>query len=240
MNKWLKIVQRGIKRCLQLPAYCLLCCQQSERDFALCLACEQKLPWLPQLCPRCAMPSHSDANDCICADKTLPYERLQALFDYAWPLNLFISQWKYGEQLAFAKMLAHFMVKRLTPAYLPDCVLAMPLHPKRLRQRGFNQSVELASQIAHALRVPLDRWSCTRVTHTVSQSQLTAQKRAKNIRTSTFHLKPNFQAKHVLVIDDVVTTGATISALSRCLKHQGVKTVEIWCCCRTLKNAKSI
>ncbi|HRE30370.1 MAG TPA: phosphoribosyltransferase family protein, partial [Candidatus Berkiella sp.] len=189
---------------------------------------------------RCALPLQPHANGCTCNDETMPYERLQALFDYAWPLNIFISQWKYGEQLAFAKMLAHFMVSRLAPAYPPDCILAMPLHPQRLCERGFNQSIELATQIACTLRVPLDRWSCTRVTHTLPQSQLTAQKRAKNIRSSSFHLKPSFQAKHVLIIEDVVTTGATISALSRCLKQQGVKTVEIWCCCRTLKNAKSI
>ena len=240
VNKWLKIVQCLAKHCLQLPADCLFCCQPSGRSFAVCSACEQSLPFLPEVCPRCALPPEDDANGCICPKKPPSYDALQAVFDYAWPINRIMAKWKYGGQLYFALMLAHFMVKRLTPRYPPDCIIPMPLHPHRLRQRGFNQSIELAKQIAKHHNLSLDRRSCTRIINNSSQSQLSAIDREKNIHASFFAVRNDFKAKHVLIIEDIVTTGATINALSQCLKRQGVQTVEIWCCCRTLKNAKSL
>lgn len=240
VNKWLKIVQRWVRDCLQLPSYCLLCCKPSLREFALCVACEDKLPWLPPVCLRCALPENKHANGCICVRRAPPYERLQALFDYAWPVQQFIAKWKYGGQLEFAKLFAHFMVERLT-LYTPvDCIIPVPLHVERLEKRGFNQSIELANFIAAHFELPLDRRSCTRVRNTLSQSQLSAKRREGNISAQTFHVRRDFKAKHVLIIEDIVTTGATVAALCRALKKQGVQTVEIWCCCRTLINAKSL
>lgn len=240
VNKWLKIVQCLAKHCLQLPSDCLFCCQKSGRDFALCIACEQNLPWLPTVCFRCALTLGDAANGCLCAIKPPPYEALHALFDYAWPINSVIAKWKYGGQLYFAKMLANFMVERLTLLYKPDCIIPVPLHPQRLRERGFNQSIELAIEIAKRKKIPLDRRSCTRAINTSTQSQLSKKGREKNIRPHTFAIDSAFKAKHVLMIEDIVTTGATVKALSARLKRQGVQTVEIWCCCRTQKNAKSL
>lgn len=240
VNKWLKIVQRSVQRCLQLPSYCLLCCRPSLREFALCVRCEEKLPWLPPVCLRCALPEGEHAHGCFCRRQAPPYERLQALFDYAWPVQQFIAKWKYGGQLEFAKLFAHFMVERLTPQYAIDRIIPVPLHAERLSERGFNQSIELANLIAKHYGFYLDRRSCTRVRNTLSQSQLSAKHRQGNISAQTFHICPDFKAKHVLIIEDIVTTGATISALCRALKKHGVQTVEIWCCCRTLINAKSL
>ncbi len=240
VNKWLKIVQRLAKHCLQFPINCLLCCQPSMRTFALCIACEAALPWLPTVCPRCALPPDDEQNGCLCAKKAPSYDALQALFDYAWPMKNIIAKWKYGGQLHFAMMLAHFMQERLTPRFPIDCIIPVPLHPQRLRERGFNQSIELAAGIAGHLNIPIDRRSCTRMINTSSQSQLGRAGRNKNIQSNTFAIHREFTAKHVLIIEDIVTTGATINALSAVLKRQGVQTVEIWCCCRTLKTAKSL
>jgi ComF family protein len=240
VNKWLKIVQCLAKQCLQFPMNCLLCCQPCQRPFALCMRCEQQLPWLLQVCPRCALPLDDEQNGCLCAKKAPSYDALQALFNYAWPVNTIIAKWKYGGQLHFAMMLAHFMQERLTPRFPIDCIIPVPLHPQRLRQRGFNQSIELATYIARQLDRPIDRRSCTRTINTFSQSQLDRAKREKNIQSSTFAIHSEFKAKHVLIIEDIVTTGATINALSAALKRQGVQTVEIWCCCRTHKTAKSL
>jgi predicted amidophosphoribosyltransferase len=85
----------------------------------------------------------------------------------------------------------------------------------------------------------LDKWSCTRISNTHAQSQLSAQQRIKNLHAASFHINKTFKAKHVLIIEDIVTTGATMRALTLALKRQGVQTVEIWCCCRTLKAAKT-
>lgn len=240
VNKWLKIVQRFVKHCLQFPIDCLFCCQPSMRAFALCTRCEQLLPWLGAVCPCCALPQDDEQNGCQCVKKAPSYDALQALFDYAWPIKNIIAKWKYGGQLHFAMMLAHFMIQRLKPRYPIDCVIPVPLHPQKLRQRGFNQSIELAVPIAMHLNIPLDRRSCTRMINTASQSHLDRAGRQKNIKSSYFAISPEFKAKHVLIIEDIVTTGATINALSGALKSQGVQTVEIWCCCRTLKTAKSL
>lgn len=239
VNKWLKIVQCLAKPCLQLPSYCLLCCRQSGRAFALCASCEGNLPWLRSICLRCALPLKDPINGCQCALKLPPYDALQAVFDYAWPINRFIAKWKYGGQLHFTTLLAHFMVEQLTPAFAVDCIIPMPLHPQKLRERGFNQCIELASMIAKHHAIPLDKWSCTRLSHTQTQSQLSAQQRIRNLHSASFAINKAFKAKHVLIVEDIVTTGATIVALTLALKHHGVETVEIWCCCRTLKTAKT-
>jgi len=209
------------------------------KDVLICPDCQKRLPWLKAVCQRCALPLDSPRG-CCCSQILPPYDVLQALFDYAWPIKGVIAKWKYGSQFHWVKMFASMMVERLTPIYPPECIVPMPLHPKRLRQRGFNQSIELASLVAKAKNIPLDRRSCTRVINTPSQSQLGARARSENIAQATFSVLPSFSAKHVLIIEDIVTTGATIAALSACLKRQGVQTVEIWCCCRTLKNAKSL
>lgn len=239
VNNWLKIVQCMTKQCLQLPSYCLLCCQRSGRAFALCVSCERSLPWLGATCPRCALPQHDHANGCQCAVKLPSYDALQAVFDYAWPINRFIAKWKYGGQLHFTRLLANFMVEQLTLNFPVDCVIPVPLHPQKLRARGFNQSIELASVIAKHHGITLDKWSCTRISYTHTQSQLSAQQRIKNLHAATFQINATFKAKHVLIIEDIVTTGATMQALSTALKRHGVQTVEIWCCCRTLKTAKT-
>lgn len=233
VNKWLKIVQQLGRDCLALPCHCVLCLQPSKREFALCEACEIFLPWLDHPCALCgdASPVHDLCSKC---QHTLPpYERLQSLFNYAWPVNGFISQLKYAGHLHFAKMLGKLMLNRLSVIYPIDCVIAMPLHPNRQRSRGFNQSLELASIIVKELQLRLDRWHCTKILDTPAQSLLSASKRAKNLSQKSFHIAPRFNAKHVLVIEDVVTTGTTVNALTRALKGHGVSTVEIWSICRT-------
>ncbi len=168
-----------------------------------------------------------------CLKSLPPFERLQSLFEYTWPVNGFISQLKYAGKLHFAKMLGKLMSKRLSFVYPIDCVVGVPLHPNRQRQRGFNQALELATNVAKHLNLPLDRWSCTKVLDTKAQSLLSASKRVNNITQKAFHIAPDFNAKHVLVIEDVVTTGTTVQAFTQALKRQGARTVEIWSICRT-------
>ncbi len=220
--------------CLQLPCHCVLCLQPSQQQIALCQACERLLPWLEHPCSLCAdrVPPMSDlCGKCL---KCLPpYERLQSLFDYAWPVNGFISQLKYAGKLHFAKILGNLMLKRLSFVNPIDCVVGLPLHPNRQSQRGFNQAIELATIIAKGLCLPLDRWSCTKILDTKAQSLLSANKRSTNITSKSFHIDAGFNAKHVLVIEDVVTTGTTVQAFTQALKRHGARTVEIWSICRT-------
>lgn len=235
MNKWLRIIQQLAASCLQLPCHCLLCLRPSQRDIALCTGCEDKLPWLKSPCHRCSLPLAQGQQICYqCLQHPPSYTRLQALFDYAWPLNTFIGQFKYKGHLHFAKMLGKIMAERLIFTYPIDCIVPMPLHPARQRERGFNQTLELANIIAKHWQLPLDRWSCTKKRNTLAQSLLSARARASNVTARAFAITPLFSAKHVLVIEDVVTTGATVNALARALTDAGVATVEIWSCCRTI------
>ncbi len=234
VNKWLKIVQHLPRYCLPLSCHCVLCLQPSERDIALCFACERQLPWLKNPCTRCGISVAPPFTVCPqCMHQPPPFERLSSLFDYAWPLDRFIAKLKYGAHLPFGKMLGTLLATHLEVPQRVDCLLGMPLHPHRQQERGFNQSFEIAQEIAKRTQLPFDRRSCTKVIDTPSQAALTANQRAHNLSQHAFAISKDFSAKHVLVIDDVVTTMATISAFSRALKHHGVSTVEIWSVCRT-------
>lgn len=234
VNKWLKIVQQITRVCLPLTSPCVLCLQPSFREIGLCVHCEQRLPWIKNPCQRCAIGMEEGAILCAdCLYKNPPFDKLSALFDYAWPINAFISKLKYGGHLPFGKILAYQLHKHFKPQHPIDVVIPMPLHPLRQKERGFNQSIELATIIAKELNLPLDRRSCTKVKDTPSQALLSAAKRLSNVRENAFAIAPSFDAKHVLVIEDVVTTAATVNAFARVLKHHGVHTVEILSVCRT-------
>ncbi|WP_054775018.1 ComF family protein [Methylogaea oryzae] len=107
----------------------------------------------------------------------------------------------------------------------------MPLHPKRYTERGFNQSLELARLLSQRLGIPLDARHCRRIRTTPPQSRLTALQRRRNLR-GAFHIKGAIQADHIAILDDIVTTGATVGALARALRQAGVKRIDIWCCAR--------
>lgn len=107
----------------------------------------------------------------------------------------------------------------------------MPLHPKRYRERGFNQSIEIARHLARRFDIPLDLYSAVRSQDTLHQAGLPAKQRLKNMR-GAFRLQKTLQADHVAIVDDVMTTGATVSALAGVLKQAGVGRVDVWVCAR--------
>lgn len=238
VNKWLKIVQELLARCLSLPCHCVLCLLPSKRGIALCQRCEQQLPWLRHTCRYCALPLDSSMTHFQqlcgqCVYQVPVYDALQALFEYQWPLQQFVSHLKFGGHLHYANMLGSLMSTHLTPRTCVDTIVAMPLHPKRQQARGFNQALEIAKIIAKKQKIPLDILSCHRIKYTSAQTTLSAKKRSENIHESAFVISPKIRSRHILVIDDVVTTGATVTAFSKALKIAGVETVEIWASCRT-------
>jgi ComF family protein len=233
VNKWLKIIQQILGLGLSFPCHCVLCLQSSQRDFALCHDCEKTLPWLTQACPRCGL-SFVESDICWrCHQNPFAFDSLQALFHYQWPVSAFVGDLKYKGHLHFVKMLASLMVSRLKAVHPIDCVVGMPLHPQRQRQRGFNQTIELAKMVSKLCQLPLDRWSCTKILDLPAQASLPKSARTKNLSAKAFSIAPAFAAKHVLIIEDVVTTGQTVQAFTQALKIHGVTTVEIWSVCRT-------
>lgn len=234
VNKWLKIVQQIPDKVLILPCQCVLCLQPSFNKYALCEACEQKLPWIEHGCMRCGIRVSAPHTHCMrCYYAPPPFDGLSALFEYVWPVSAFIAKLKYAGSLPFGNLLGALLAKHLTLTSKPDCVLAIPLFPDKQKMRGFNQTHELARVIAKEFLLPFDWRSCTKIKESRSQVLLTGKARAKNVQAKDFHIAPSFKPKHVLVIEDVVTTMATASAFTMALKEHGVHTVEIWSVCRT-------
>jgi ComF family protein len=114
---------------------------------------------------------------------------------------------------------------------LPELIIPVPLHPIRYQQRGFNQSLEIARTVSRQLNIPLDYSSCQRKKYTLQQSALPAKQRRKNIRNAFTTSRP-INAEHIVILDDVMTTGATVNELARTLKKAGVSRVDVWVCAR--------
>jgi ComF family protein len=226
-----------------MPPTCLLClqvCQQSGgRRQDICLACLNDLPILPQTCARCAKTFLADTTFLCgeCLKNPPPYDAAHALFSYQKPITKLIMELKFHERLLNARILGELMANAIQQWYankrLPDTIIPMPLHSQRLKERGFNQALEIARPIAKLLRLPLDISSCIRVKATIAQARLPAAKRAQNMHKA-FYIRTDFNGRHLAILDDVTTTGHSINALARALKRAGNPRIDVWCCARTL------
>ncbi len=139
---------------------------------------------------------------------------------------------KFNSRLALARSLGILMADWLQEHIgdPPDCIIPVPLHAARLRERGFNQSLELARPIARRLHLPLDTHRCRRLRNTPPQADLTARHRHSNIK-GAFGVTEKISG-HIAIIDDVMTTGSTAQEMSRILLDAGAAEVEVWVCAR--------
>ena len=217
-----------------LPAQpCLLCGADSHTGLC-CAACDADLPRLTGAhCPVCGLPAPDGSVCGACLRQPPPFDHTVAAFHYAFPVDKLAQELKFRERLILVNYLADTLVQRITQR--PDCIVALPLHPARLRERGFNQSLLLARRIARRLDLPLLTDACERVRNTPPQSSLPWKERDKNMRQA-FACKPGaaVRGKHVAVVDDVMTTGASIGELARALKQAGAREVSAWVVARTL------
>jgi ComF family protein len=215
---------------------CLLCGQASGGEI-LCPACAGDLPRLPApRCPRCALPTVQGKTCGRCLAHPPHYDRTFAVFDYAFPLDKLIQAFKYGHRLALAAWLGRELTRLALESGLnstADLVIPLPLHPARLRERGFNQALELARPVAKALELPLDFRGCARIRHTPAQAGLPWKQREKNMR-GAFCCARDLPGRRVLLIDDVMTTGASLDECARTLKRRGVTEVTLLIVARTL------
>ena len=213
------------------PQPCLLCGALS-REGVWCGPCDAALPYLGAAhCPVCALPTPDGSVCGRCLSHPPRFDRTVAVFAYAFPVDALIRSLKFNEQLLLAPQLAGRLVQRIEAR--PDCIMPMPLHPARLRERGFNQSLELARRVARQLEIPLLEQACQRVRDTVPQSALPWKERGKNMRKA-FACTVDMKGKHVAVVDDVMTSGASINELARALRQAGAREVSAWVVARTL------
>jgi ComF family protein len=215
-----------------LPGQPCVLCGVPSRTGAWCAACDAALPYLNVAhCPVCALPAWDGATCGHCLRNPPNFKRTVAAFSYTFPLDKLVLAFKYSEKLHLANSLGDRLAQGV--AVRPDCVVAMPLHPARLRERGFNQSLQLARRIGQRLDIPVLPHACQRVRNTPSQSTLPWKERSKNMRKA-FSSTAEVAGKHVAVVDDVMTTGATLNELARALLHAGATEVSAWVVARTL------
>ncbi|MCW5574502.1 MAG: ComF family protein [Burkholderiales bacterium] len=213
-----------------LASRCLLCAAPAGRR-NLCEVCLGDLPWLDAAaCRICAHPL-SDPGICgRCIAEPPHYDRIVTACRYAFPLDGLIQAYKYGGRLATGPALAALLLPRIRTR--PDLILPVPLTAQRLRERGFNQALELARIIGRKLNVPVDPGLCIKTRDTAPQTRLPWKTRRKNIR-GAFVVLGSLDGRHVAVVDDVLTTGATLGEVARNLKRAGASSVTGYVIART-------
>jgi ComF family protein len=233
VNNWIDYIQFKL-----LPGCCLLCGKLSEKPQDLCPACRSKLPFNDHHCRSCAQPlpsSIADGSLCGRCQKKPPfYDRCFAPFRYKDELTSLHHNFKFHHKLAAGRLMAELMCEQLvTPQRsLPSLLIPVPLHARRLRERGFNQAQELAHRLSAQLSIPVDSHSLCRTRNTSAQSSLPKKERQQNIRNA-FALASKIDCNHVTIIDDVMTTGLTVNEIAKILRASGVSMIEIWVFART-------
>jgi ComF family protein len=157
-----------------------------------------------------------------------------APYRYAYPLDHMVRGLKYGGAIAHGRVLGELFVRQLQErnrSARPDLLLPVPLGPARFRKRGYNQAIVLAEQIARRSGIRLRTDALIRTRDTLEQAGLDRRARRKNLRRAFALLHP-LRAKHVAIVDDVVTTGSTANEMARVLKRAGVARVEVWAIAR--------
>ena len=214
------------------PQSCVLCGLSADKH-ALCPDCLRDLPRLSQdLCPRCGLPAGSPSNETCghCLQLQPAYHRVYSAFGYAPPVSELVTRLKFRGQIHLARLFGELLAQRLaTQDIQADAILPVPLHPIRLRQRGFNQALEIARPLAQAFDLPLLTGCIQRQRDTDPQSTRTASQREHNLRLVQLPAH-----KHVAIVDDVMTSGHTANELAKLLRDAGVKEIEVWCVARAL------
>ncbi len=213
---------------------CLLCGARALGSL-LCPGCHADLPRLPAArCPLCALPTPDGAICGACLKRPPEFARCQAVYHYEFPADALIKRLKYGGELAIAGFLAERLLEELDQAALPDLILPMPLHPGRLGERGFNQAVEIGRLLSRRLDIPMARNTVRRLRDTPPQAGLDLKQRRRNLR-GAFACEQALRGERVALLDDVMTSGASLDELARVVKRSGAADVEAWVVARTVR-----
>ena len=199
----------------------------------MCDGCHENLPRLvgPR-CPVCAIGNSTGEGCGRCIAERPFFDRVVAAYSYEFPATVLVHGLKYRGDLACARPLAAAMAELLDKEPDPDLVIPMPLGPGRLKQRGFNQSMEIARHIAREFGLHISADMCRRIREGTPQAALPWKQRASNIRDA-FVCDGDVRDKSIAVVDDVLTTGATLNELARTLKRRGAREVTGWIALRT-------
>ncbi|WP_230342373.1 ComF family protein [Methylobacillus arboreus] len=219
---------------LLFPQSCLLCSSWQAGSLGICGNCLHDMPWhLSNTCPQCALPSPGGHLCGHCIQAPPAFDTTRSLFQYQFPLSALLQQYKYRQLLTLAHSLGNLLAEHVRQQSFADCIIPMPLHKQRLQQRGFNQSVEIAKVVSKQLHIPLNLQACARIKPTPPQASLPYKQRIKNMH-GAFDCNTSLQGMKVVLLDDVMTTGASLNALAKTVKAAGASHVECWVIARTL------
>lgn len=229
-------VANGTRNAMQraLPQVCVLCVNACGNAM-ICEACAAQMPTIIASCPRCALPSPDNLVCGACLAKPPPLDATIAAWCYAFPADRLLHAFKYGGRLALAEPLAQALAAavRARHAAMPDRLIAMPLSAARQRARGFNQAHEIARHLSTQVHVAV-KGELRRVRDTSPQAGLTLRERMRNVR-GAFAAGDALAGQHVAIIDDVMTTGATLHAAAVAMRNAGATRVDAWVVARTAK-----
>ncbi|MCX8587832.1 MULTISPECIES: phosphoribosyltransferase family protein [unclassified Gilliamella] len=206
----------------------------------ICYQCSKNIPKLNKVCPQCCLPHSLSTQICYRCLENKPYwDTLIATSEYINPLKKLIQQLKFYHKTELTLALARLMFltwykKRLANEIIkPDLVTCVPLHHIRYWSRGFNQAELLAKLIAKWLNCDFYPHLLYRHQRAIDQKKLSLKERKQNVET-LYECRKNLSQKSVMLIDDIVTTGNTINAVSQQLKKCGAMNIQVICLCRTV------
>ena len=221
-----------------LPQRCELCVARTCGGL-LCAACDEDLPRIPAACPTCALPSSVGAICGACLNDPPPYAATVAALVYTFPTDRLLHRIKYGGRLALADWAGAVLATAVCAALgrqgandRPERIVALPLAQSRQRERGFNQAREIAARVARATALPLAA-PLARITAGPPQADLPWAERRRNVR-GAFAVRGEVRGARIALVDDVMTTGATLAEAARTLLRAGAHSVECWVVARTL------
>jgi ComF family protein len=222
----------GLRRALA-PA-CLLCAGGAT-EHGLCAGCHGDLPRLgTERCPVCAAPTPGAQTCGRCLQQPPRFDRVIAACTYSHPIDILVRMLKYDGNLAAARPLATVLADALEAEPYPDLIIAMPLAKTRLTQRGFNQALALARPLCREFGLQIAHDAVQRSRAGVPQASLPWKERNKNVR-GVFVCQSDLSGKRVAVMDDVLTSGATLDSLAGELKRAGAAHVTGWIAARTVR-----
>lgn len=221
------------------PPRCALCGQSGTPDretLDLCAGCEGDLPLNDSACEHCAEPLPATQSGLAlcgrCLQRPPVFDACVAPFRYAFPVDRMIQGLKYRRELVYGRILGQLLARHLCQRETrPELVIPVPLGLARYRERGFNQARELALPVCKSLGLTLSSHLVARHRETQEQASLDRNERLKNTQRA-FALTAPITARHVAIVDDVVTTGSTANEISKVLRAAGVEWIEVWAVAR--------
>ena len=220
----------SIPHYLRLPSVCLICNMSFKAPNPICGRCEVDIKIIGSVCQSCGNPSQKPF--CIdCQQQGSILHRLYLGYPYQDPLKTLISLFKFHEGLDLCSYLTEKIIAILPPeAYQTECLVPIPLHRKRLAKRGYNQSLLLCKALSRLTGIPYQHQLCQKISETKAQATLDKSQRQINLMDS-FQCNPS-NDKHITLIDDVCTAGATLNAIAQGFQYQGVGKIDAWVICK--------